>query len=213
MSAWRSVLLGVATLALAGCGRSAPPPEQASAPPDQEPPVALDPDSPVQYPPTLYDQNVEGDVVLRMFVDSAGRLVAESSKVAESSGNAALDSAALAGAKRLHFAPARRHGLPVATAFLQPVEFRRRGGGAGVAGGRGIVGKARPDTSRTKRQITRPPPPPDTTLPKADTGTATRDTSPAPPDTSSATSASGPSSSPAACSSPSSSSPSSGCAC
>ncbi len=161
MSAWRSVLLGVATLALAGCGRSAPPPEQASAPSDQEPPVALDPDSPVQYPPTLYDQNVEGDVVLRMFVDSTGRLVAESSKVAESSGNAALDSAALAGAKRLHFAPARRHGLPVAT-------------------------KARPDTSRTKRQITRRPPPPDTTLPRVDTGRAARDTSRPRPDTSGA---------------------------
>ena len=193
MSAWRSVLLGVATPALAGCGRSAPPPEQASAPSDQEPPVALDPDSPVQYPPTLYDQNVEGDVVLRMFVDSTGRLVAESSKVAESSGNAALDTAALAGAKRLHFAPARRHGLPVATAFLQPVEFRRRGvgsggggGGAGVAGGRGIVGKARPDTSRTKRQITRRPPAPDTTLPSVDTGRAARDTSRPRPDTSGA---------------------------
>ena len=100
------------------------------------------------------------------------------------------DSAALAGAKRLHFAPARRHGLPVATAFLQPVEFRRRGvgsgGGAGVAGGRGIVGKARPDTSRTKRQITKRPPPPDTTLPRVETGKAARDTSRPRPDTSGA---------------------------
>ena len=192
MSGWRGVLLGVATLALAGCGRSAPPPEQASAPPDQEPPVALDPDSPVQYPPALYDQSVEGDVVLRMFVDSTGRVVAESSKVAESSGNAALDSAALGGAKRLHFAPARRHGLAVATAFLQPVEFRRRGvGGGGVGagvaggGGGGAVVKARPDTSRTRRQITRRPPP-DTTLPSVEPVKAGRDTSRPKPDTSGA---------------------------
>ena len=180
MRAWRGVLQGIAALALCGCARPAPPPEQGGAPPDQEPPVAVDPDSPIQYPPKLYDQSVEGDVVLRMFVDSTGRLVAESSKVAESSGYPTLDSAALAGAQRLHFAPARRHGLAVATAFLQPIEFRRPGGGAGAAG----TVKARLDSSRTKRQISRPPPPPDTTLPKADTGTATRDTSPAPPDTS-----------------------------
>src|SRR5205823_13472584 len=112
-------------------------------------------------PPKFKNKSVEADVVLRMFVDSTGRLVAESSKVAESSGYPALDTAALAGAQRLHFAPARRHGLAVATAFLQPIEFRRPSGGAGAAG----TVRARLDTSRAKRQITRPPPPPDTTLP------------------------------------------------
>ncbi len=116
------------------CGRQAPPAEQHAGdpppPPDQEPPVALNSDSPIQYPPRLYDQRVEGDVVLRLFVDSTGRLVPESSRVAESSGYPALDSAALAGAKRLRFAPARRRGVPVATAFLQPVEFRHPEGAA-----------------------------------------------------------------------------------
>jgi TonB family protein len=78
--------------------------------------------------------------VLRLFVDSTGRLVPESSRVAESSGYPALDSAALAGARQLRFAPARRHGLPVATAFLQPVEFRHpeaagAGWGAPLKGG------------------------------------------------------------------------------
>src|SRR5438309_1978715 len=75
-------------------------------------------------PPALFDQEVEGDVVLRLFVDSTGHLRPESTKVAESSGYPALDSAAVAGAGQLHFAPARRRGLPVSTGFLQPIEFR-----------------------------------------------------------------------------------------
>src|SRR3989441_1058219 len=60
----------------------------------------------------------------RLFVDAAGHLRPESTKVAESSGYPALDSAAVAGAAQLHFAPARRRGLPVSTGFLQPIEFR-----------------------------------------------------------------------------------------
>ncbi len=121
---------GVAVLlALAGgCRRSGSPPAQqapqAAVPPDQEPPVALNADSPVQYPPALFDQKVEGDVVLRLFIDSAGRLAPESTRVAESSGYPALDSAALAGAQKLRYAPAKRRGVAVATPFLQPIEFR-----------------------------------------------------------------------------------------
>ena len=127
----RAALLLVAALA---CGRPSPPVEQHASepapPPDQEPPVALNSESPIQYPPRLFDQRVEGDVVLRLFIDSTGRLAPESSRVAESSGYPALDSAALTGAKRLRFAPARRRGVPVATAFLQPIEFRHPEGGA-----------------------------------------------------------------------------------
>jgi TonB family protein len=104
--------------------------------------VALNGDSPIQYPPRLYDQRVEGDVVLRLFVDSLGRLAPESSRVAESSNYPSLDSAALSGARRLRFAPARRHGLPIATAFLQPIEFRHPQAS-------GAVSKGEPDTTRT----------------------------------------------------------------
>ncbi len=142
LSARCGALVGACILGAVACGKSPPPPEQtgeavvANAPPDQEPPVALNADSPVQYPPKLYDQKVEGDVVLRLFVDSTGRLVPESSKVAESSGYPALDSAALAGSKKLRFAPARRHGLAVAVAFLQPIEFRHpQATGAALKGG------------------------------------------------------------------------------
>src|SRR5207247_10695513 len=86
----------------------------------------------------------EGDVTLRLFVDSTGKLLPESTRVAEPSGYPALDSAALAGATGLRFAPAKRHGVPVGTAFLQPVEFRQVG------------------TTRTGRggTVTLPPPPP-----------------------------------------------------
>jgi protein TonB len=112
---------------LAGCGGE-PPADGAATPlytpPDAEPPVAVNAESPVQYPAALYDQKIEGDVVLRLFVDSTGRLLPESTRVAETSGYPALDSAALAGATRLRFAPARRRGIPVATSFLQPIEFR-----------------------------------------------------------------------------------------
>jgi hypothetical protein len=41
-----------------------------------------------------------------------------------------MDSAALAAAPRLHYAPAVRNGAPVAALFIQPVHFRHpdRGG-------------------------------------------------------------------------------------
>jgi len=118
-------------LAIAGCHGSAPQTNsetgQAAPPPESEAPVALNPNVPIAYPPALFDQKVEGDVTLRLFVDSTGKLIPESTRVAEPSGYPALDSAALAGASALRFAPAKRHGIPVATAFLQPVEFRQVG--------------------------------------------------------------------------------------
>ena len=94
-----------------------------------DPPVALDPDPPVEYPPALYQQGIEGTVILRLFVDERGAVVSESTQVAESSGYAEFDSAAVAGIPRMHFAPAQRDGRPIATAFTQPVHFRRPGGG------------------------------------------------------------------------------------
>src|SRR5881394_3919348 len=118
-------------LAIAGCHGSAPQTNsetgQAAPPPESEAPVALNPNVPIAYPPALFDQKVEGDVTLRLFVDSTGKLIPESTRVAEPSGYPALDSAALAGAGTLRFAPAKRRGVPVATAFLQPVEFRQVG--------------------------------------------------------------------------------------
>jgi TonB family protein len=152
VSGWRVALAGVVALGAVGCRKARPTDpvgsaERASPPPDQEPPVALNGDSPIQYPPRLYDQKVEGDVVLRLFVDSTGRLAPESSRVVDPSGYSALDSAALTGARRLRFAPARRHGLPIATTFLQPVEFRHPQAGASLLRGEPDTALQRPGPS------------------------------------------------------------------
>jgi TonB family protein len=89
-----------------------------------QPPVAINPVSPMVYPSALLEQGIEGRVLLRLYADSMGAIVHDSSRIAESSGYPALDSAALNGAATLRFSPALRHGRPVAGPFLQPVHFR-----------------------------------------------------------------------------------------
>jgi protein TonB len=89
-----------------------------------DPPVLTNPETPVRYPPQLFAQRTEGTVVLRLFVDERGRVVVDSTRIMERSGHDALDSAALAAVPAMRFAPARRDGAAVATAFLQPVHFR-----------------------------------------------------------------------------------------
>lgn len=126
----RSLPLALALLA-AACSAQADgtmdlPPGQAAAASGrgEEPPVPLDAESPVEYPPALFDQGIGGTVVLRLFVTSEGTVVPDSSRIQESSGYPALDSAALAAAPRLRYAPATRNGAPVAAPFTQPVVFR-----------------------------------------------------------------------------------------
>lgn len=107
-------------------------PEGTPPPVDQPrdlPPVALNAQTPVEYPPALFDQGIEGTVILRLYADTAGVLVNDSTRVQESSGFPALDSAAVAAAPNLRFAPARRDGKPVAASFLQPIYFRHPGVG------------------------------------------------------------------------------------
>lgn len=100
--------------------RSAPSPVS----PAEEPPVAINPVSPVRYPPALLEQGIEGQVLLRLYVDSAGRLIPDSTRIEESSGYPALDSAALAGSPELQFSPALHQGRPIAAPFIQPIQFR-----------------------------------------------------------------------------------------
>lgn len=174
------VLLAFGVIA---CGGSGPPPPAGSAP-AEEPPVAVNAEPAVQYPPDLYDRRVEGDVVLRLFVDSSGHLSPESTRVSESSGFAALDSAAVRGTSRLRYAPARRHGLPVATAFLQTVEFRRVGGSATVAPP--AAPTTTPNVARPPRDTVRPRPAaqPDSVRARRDTSVHKPDSTPPlpPPD-------------------------------
>ncbi len=97
---------------------------------ESDPPVALNATPPVEYPMALFQQRISGTVLLRLYVDETGKQILDSARVQESSGYPALDSAALAAAPRLRYAPALRNGVPVATAFTQPVYFRHpdRGG-------------------------------------------------------------------------------------
>jgi protein TonB len=110
---------------LAGCSKDPETVRREAATGRNDVPVAINGESPFQYPPDLYDQGLEGEVRLRLYVDSAGRVLPESTQIATSSGTPRLDSAAVAGAAQLRFAPAHRDGMPVGTAFYQPVVFRR----------------------------------------------------------------------------------------
>jgi TonB family protein len=97
---------------------------QPPSPSGFEPPVLTNPETPVRYPPDLYAAGTEGTVVLRLYADESGRVIPESTRVAEGSGQPRLDSAAVEAVPSMRFAPARRDGVPIATAFLQPVQFR-----------------------------------------------------------------------------------------
>ena len=122
-SRWTS-LIGLA--ALSACGNS----EKSSLPfqtvgrqPDIAP-VMLNKELPFRYPPALYAQKVQGNVTLRIFIDSDGTIVADSTRVAETSGFNALDSAAMKGSRDLKFEPAKTQGRPVPVSILLPVFFR-----------------------------------------------------------------------------------------
>ena len=88
------------------------------------PPRMTNPDPPFRYPSALYARKVQGNVTLRLWVDSVGTVLPESTRVAEPSGYPALDSSAVAGSEKLRFAPSLREGIPVGAAILFPVYFR-----------------------------------------------------------------------------------------
>lgn len=125
-----TVIVALATLACnqPNDGVVSLPPDSPNAERKDLPPIALNAESPIEYPRALFEQGIEGSVLLRMYVDSTGAMIPDSTGVFESSGYPALDSAAVAGAGQLQFSPALRDGEPVATAFLQPVDFRAPGG-------------------------------------------------------------------------------------
>ena len=87
-------------------------------------PVMLNKELPFRYPPALYAQKVQGNVTLRIYIDSNGAIVSDSTRVAETSGFSALDSAAMKGSRDLKFEPAKTQGQPVPVSILLPVFFR-----------------------------------------------------------------------------------------
>jgi TonB family protein len=77
--------------------------------------------SPFHYPEELWDAGVEGETVLRLFVNPAGEV--DTVQVEQGSGYEAFDSAASRGARELRFEPARRGEDPVSVWVLLPVQF------------------------------------------------------------------------------------------
>lgn len=80
--------------------------------------------NPVRYPAALFSRKAQGNVTLRIFIDSTGLVRPESTRVQESSSEPIFDSAAVAGARDLRFSPATRKGVPMAVSVLFPVYFR-----------------------------------------------------------------------------------------
>ena len=87
-------------------------------------PVMKNREPPFRYPSALYAQKVQGNVTLRIFIDTAGRVHPESTLVVEPSGYPALDSAAIRGSQELVFIPAKKRAEPMAVSVLYPVYFR-----------------------------------------------------------------------------------------
>jgi TonB family protein len=118
--------VAIALMAIAGCKKgegSGLPFQTVGRQPDVAP-VMLNKELPFRYPPALYAQKVQGNVTLRIFIDRDGSIVADSTRIAETSGFTALDSAAMKGSRELKFEPAKTQGVPVPVSILLPVFFR-----------------------------------------------------------------------------------------
>ncbi len=103
-------LLALFVVAAGGCEEAEPitPPRQL-------------PGSPFHYPEELWDAGVEGETVLRLWVNPEGAV--DSVEVDRTSDYPAFDSAAVNGARDLQFEPARQGEGTVGTWVLLPVQF------------------------------------------------------------------------------------------
>ena len=91
--------------------------------PDEKPQM-LNTEVPFHYPPALYERKVQGNVTLYLHIDRDGLVRADSTRIEESSGYAALDSAAVRGSQELRFVPAKLRGEAMGVSILFPVYFR-----------------------------------------------------------------------------------------
>ena len=124
ISKWATGMAALAAVAACGNGEKSNLPFQTVGRQPDVAPVMLNKELPFRYPPALYAQKVQGNVTLRIFIDSDGQIVADSTRVAETSGFNALDSAAMKGSRDLKFEPAKTQGRPVPVSILLPVFFR-----------------------------------------------------------------------------------------
>jgi len=92
----------------------------ATEPVDRQPTLATYPS--VDYPPEMRSLRVGGTVIVELAVDSAGRPVSGTARVAQSP-NPGLNAAALRVAAGATYQPAMRGGRPVRVVVRQPVTF------------------------------------------------------------------------------------------
>ena len=126
----RAILASALVLVLAGCMDSSDVEnlrktlETGSGPRPDELPVVITRPLPFRYPAALSASRVQGNVTLRIHIDTAGRVAPESTQVVQSSGYTMLDSAAVEGSRELQFIPAKKGGEPMAISIQFPVYFR-----------------------------------------------------------------------------------------
>ncbi|NJD20975.1 MAG: energy transducer TonB [Gemmatimonadetes bacterium] len=87
-------------------------------------PAPLYGEVPIEYPLSLWDQDLEGETLLRVRVTDTGQV--DSVEVLETSGHVAFDSAAVQGARVLRFTPARKGGKRIEVWAKVPVHFSKR---------------------------------------------------------------------------------------
>jgi protein TonB len=89
-----------------------------------EQPAPLYGEIPIEYPLHLWDQDMEGETLLRVRVTDTGSV--DSVEVVESSGYQDFDVAAVDGARRLRFTPARQDGERIRVWARVPVHFSKK---------------------------------------------------------------------------------------
>ena len=95
-------------------------------------PVALPADNPMKYPVRLWDEGIEGETIVLVHVNERGDV--DSTMVHTSSGHGAFDSAAMLGARKLRFTPARRGERYIPMWTRLPVKFALDSTAAAAAG-------------------------------------------------------------------------------
>ena len=113
-----SVLVVVALMGLPVCAQTgAEPPQELSRRPE------VIEDAPLRYPPEAWDNDVQGDVVLLLWVDERG--LVEAGEVVSTPGYA-MELAAMAAAKKMRFSPALLDGEPVKVKIRYTFRFRKK---------------------------------------------------------------------------------------
>ena len=88
-----------------------------------KPPVRIDSLHPFEYPPSAWSFGASGTTVLKILISETGSV--DSAFVLQSSGDPALDSAAIVNARRLVWEPAEQGGRPIPIWGRLPVIYPR----------------------------------------------------------------------------------------